>query len=630
MDVRNVKLPWEEFQKTRTAVLSTWPTGREVYLEEALVYQKALPEHKVFANVMAKAEKQDRILLYGHGGRALLDEHIELVKAVETAGSDAAATSVDGLTRNNKYEESERGLEESKRLGRSTLSGFPIVAHGVKNCRKVIEAIGQPMTLKPSAVDNRLIHEIAFAGGFTLSEGGPLQGPCCYSAHDPIALGISNYQYVDRLTGFFEEMGAHIVRRIAQYNLGAGGVPPCIDILFAIIQSLLAAEQGVRYLMLANLCQGNMLQDIARGIVMEKLTKAFLCRFGYYDVKVYRDQSSWVGAQSRDEAKAWAELILPAATAVLGGFRGLVCFKTVEEGHGLPSIAATAAVTRACRHVIDILEGQRYPESEQLNLEADMLEIEARSVMEKILEIGDGDVAAGSIRAFELGVMDVPFSPNKYTLGKVLPARDSSGAVRFLEFGNLPFPQEVKDFHREKLAERGKAEGRSPGLEMVIDDVAGGLVRLRHDLSRQTTQAKEVHFAKKTLVMGVVGNDPHAIGNRLLAHALTNAGFKVVNLGTMVEPSEFIKATIETAADAILLGSLEGHGEIYCRDFRGQCEESGLRKDIIIYVGGHVVMGTPDWPQVEKRFREMGITRVYPPGTLPGRIIEDLKIDLAI
>ena len=628
MDVRNVKIPWEQFQKTRAEVLSEWPTGKEVDLEEGLAYQKALPKHKVFANVITDAEKHNRILVYGHGGRALLDEHIELVKAVEAAGSDAAATSVDGLTRNHKYAEAEKGLQDSKAQGRSSLSGFPVVAHGVKNCRKVIEAIEQPMTLKPSAVDNRLIHEITLASGFSFFEGAALQGPCCYSAHDSISLGINNYQYVDRLCGFYEEMGAPIVRRITQYNLGAGGVPPCIDILFAIIQSLLAAEQGVRRLLLANLWQGNVLQDIARGVVMEKLTKTFLRRFGHYDIQVYRDQSSWVGAQSRDEAKAWAEIILPAATAVLGGYRGLVCFKTSEEGHGLPSMEATVAVTKAARHLIDILQGQRYPESDELRLEMHMLGLEAKSVMEKILELGDGDVAVGTIKAFEFGVMDVPFSPNKYTLGKVLPARDVTGALRFLDFGNLPFPQEVKDFHREKLAERGKEEGRNPGLEMVIDDVAGGLVRLRTNLTRQTTEAEDAHVEKKKLVMGVVGDDPHAIGNRVLAYALTNAGFEVINLGTMVEPSEFIKAAIETDANAILAGSLEGHGETYCQDLRGQCEETGL-KDMIIYMGGHVVMGTPDWLQVEKRFKEIGVTRVYPPGTLPGPIIEDLKKDLA-
>ncbi|MFH1087953.1 MAG: hypothetical protein V1737_05140, partial [Chloroflexota bacterium] len=70
---------------------------------------------------------------------------------------------------------------------------------------------------------------------------------------------------------------------------------------------------------------------------------------------------------------------------------------------------------------------------------------------------------------------DVPFSPNRNVRCKVMPARDVTGAVRFLDTGNLPFPSEVKEFHRQKLAERGRIEGREPCLEMMIDDVIGGL-----------------------------------------------------------------------------------------------------------------------------------------------------------
>ena len=37
--------------------------------------------------------------------------------------------------------------------------------------------------------------------------------------------------------------------------------------------------------------------------------------------------------------------------------------------------------------------------------------------------------------------------------------------------GNLPFTKELKDFHAARIAERGRAEKREPGFQMVIDDV---------------------------------------------------------------------------------------------------------------------------------------------------------------
>jgi methylaspartate mutase epsilon subunit len=53
----------------------------------------------------------------------------------------------------------------------------------------------------------------------------------------------------------------------------------------------------------------------------------------------------------------------------------------------------------------------------------------------------------------------------------LLPARDNEGAIRLLEVGNLPFTQDLKDFHRKKLEERGTFEKRPVSFQMVVDDV---------------------------------------------------------------------------------------------------------------------------------------------------------------
>jgi methylaspartate mutase sigma subunit len=130
-----------------------------------------------------------------------------------------------------------------------------------------------------------------------------------------------------------------------------------------------------------------------------------------------------------------------------------------------------------------------------------------------------------------------------------------------------------------------------------------------------------------TIVMGVIGADVHAIGNRILEHAFTEAGFKVVNVGVLASQEELIEAAVETDAKAILVSSLYGHGEIDCRGLREKCVEAGLA-DILLYVGGNLVIGKQDWEKTEKKFLEMGFDRVYPPGTLPQVAIDDLRQDL--
>ncbi|MBU5591783.1 methylaspartate mutase subunit S [Clostridium sp. MSJ-4] len=134
---------------------------------------------------------------------------------------------------------------------------------------------------------------------------------------------------------------------------------------------------------------------------------------------------------------------------------------------------------------------------------------------------------------------------------------------------------------------------------------------------------------KKTLVLGVIGSDCHAVGNKILDYALSEAGFNVVNIGVLSPQEDFINAAVETNADVIVVSSLYGHGEIDCRGMREKCDESGL-KDIILYVGGNIVVGKQEWEDVEKRFKAMGFNRVFPPGTSVDTTVECLREDLGL
>ena len=134
-------------------------------------------------------------------------------------------------------------------------------------------------------------------------------------------------------------------------------------------------------------------------------------------------------------------------------------------------------------------------------------------------------------------------------------------------------------------------------------------------------------MGKVTLVMGVIGADVHAVGNKILEYAFSQAGINVINLGVMVAQEEYIAAAVETNADIILVSSLYGHGEIDCRGLREKCDEAGL-KNIPLYVGGNLVVGKSNFGEVEKRFIEMGFSRVYPPGATPEQCLEDIKKDL--
>lgn len=131
----------------------------------------------------------------------------------------------------------------------------------------------------------------------------------------------------------------------------------------------------------------------------------------------------------------------------------------------------------------------------------------------------------------------------------------------------------------------------------------------------------------KTIVMGVIGADVHAVGNKILEYVFCSSGFRVINLGVMVSQEEFIEAAIESDADAIAISSLYGHGEIDCRGLREKCIEAGL-DHIKLYLGGNLVVGKAEFEQVESLFKSMGFDRVYPPGTPPEVSVADFRRDL--
>ncbi|MEX1227418.1 MAG: methylaspartate mutase subunit S [Marinobacter sp.] len=130
-----------------------------------------------------------------------------------------------------------------------------------------------------------------------------------------------------------------------------------------------------------------------------------------------------------------------------------------------------------------------------------------------------------------------------------------------------------------------------------------------------------------TIVLGVIGSDCHAVGNKILASVLSQAGIEVINLGVMVSQDEFIDAAIETGADAILVSSIYGHGEIDCHGLRGRCLERGL-DDILLYVGGNLVIGKSDFRDIETLFRKMGFDRVCSPRVDLHELITCLKNDI--
>ena len=470
-ELKNQRISDDVFMKERAEVLQQWPTGQEIDFQEAVDYQLSIEKERRFGEKLAKAEKEGITLVQPRAGVALYQEQIELLQYLENeGGADLLPTTIDSYTRLNRYNECQVGIEKSQSSGRSMLNGFPAVNYGAKVCRMVTSALKNPVQVRHGTPDARLLTEIAIAGGFTSYEGGGISYNIPYSKNHSIEQTIKYWQYCDRLVGMYEEAGVSINREPFGPLTGTL-IPPCISNSVAIIEALLAAEQGVKDITVGYGQCGNLIQDIAAMRSLAKMTREYLHKYGYDDVRVTTVFHQWMGGFPQDESKAFGVISWGSAAAALSKATKVIV-KTPHEAYGVPTKEANACGLRATKQVISMLRDQDLREIPQVVLESTIIESEVRSIMDKVEILGHGDIAVGTVRAFEAGILDIPFAPNRYNAGKVLPARDNDGAIRILEMGNLPFGKEIRDLHRSKFEERARFENRNVSLQMVIDDVS--------------------------------------------------------------------------------------------------------------------------------------------------------------
>lgn len=469
MEIKNQQLNKTDFLISRQKILSDWPTGAQIDLNEVATYQKRIPPVKNFAVRLNSALESEEILIQPRAGVALVNEQIELLKYLEEDGKpDLLPTTVDSYTRQNRYPEAENAIIESQFAGRSLLNGFPIVNHGVNECRRLNESLNLPIQVRHGTPDARLLAEISIAGGFTAFEGGGISYNIPYSKNASLETTIGFWQYVDRLFGWYEEQGISLNRELFGPLTGTL-VPPCISHAISIIEMLLAAEQGVKNISIGYGQCGNLVQDVAALTVLPQLATRYLEQYKY-QVKISTVFHQWMGGFPADEAQALSVIAWGTVAAVLGKATKIIV-KTPHEALGVPTKEANVQGLKATRQMLNMLRNQNIPIGSDLVDEMAVICLETESILNKVIELGEGDWAKGTIRAFGTGILDVPFAPSRFNRGQVIPIRDQNGAVRLLEKGNLPLPREIQDYHDGQIAKRAKSEHCDIDFRMVINDI---------------------------------------------------------------------------------------------------------------------------------------------------------------
>ena len=123
---------------------------------------------------------------------------------------------------------------------------------------------------------------------------------------------------------------------------------------------------------------------------------------------------------------------------------------------------------------------------------------------------------------------------------------------------------------------------------------------------------------KIRVLMAKVGLDGHDRGAKVVARALRDSGVEVIYTGIRQTVDQVVNATIQEDVDVLGLSFLSGDHMVLIPKVMKGLKAHGV-EDVIVVVGGIILQ-----PQV-RALMEMGVEKVFLPGTPPDEIVEYIE-----
>lgn len=402
---------------------------------------------------------REREVLPKHaGGLKSLDEIVQRQKDLshrQSAGATLeyiASTTQTGVLSTNRLSMVYPRIEEFERL---TAAGATVVLLRTVESEdndpleeqifheNLVDQKDVPFGLTSSKVDPRGDVERALGAGFSYLTVGMYLALRDSPRVDPLKV-FADQAYQLRLTGALSQLGVNVVAEVVGGSFDPD-VPPAMSIAMAVLESVFAVGCGNRNLVLRYSSLGNVVQDVAAMHVMRDIAKAEFAD----DVTVYVSAATWPGELPSHVGEAYAALSAGAMAAGLGGADlGAVDRLRGEE---FDEWEDHVSAVQAERQLLDMLEGQALENSDELSLE----ESDLRDTVEAILLVVRGDesqtlheqmMSSASRGLFSTGGGSIDFAV----------ARDGSGAVRWIEKGEIPVPPKVLERDRRLLDSMGE------------------------------------------------------------------------------------------------------------------------------------------------------------------------------
>ncbi len=373
-----------------------------------------------------RAQRQGRLVVQPRMGFGRLDQMRAGLRAVRDCRARAVGTiTLDSYTRVNDHDSARRAL-----AGGADLNGFPLVVHGTRATRRMLEGLQSddfPIQVRHgSALPYEIFRHVVEAG-VDATEGGPVSYCLPYSR---VRLKEAVAEWARCCTLLAEAADAgHVVHLETFGGCMLGQLcPPGLLVALSVLEGMFFRQYGVRSISLSYAQQTNTEQDVSAIAALRRLADEWLP-----DVDRHIVVYTYMGVYPRTPVGAFRLLEQSVYLAQAGGAQRLIV-KTAAEAHRIPTIGENVEALEFADAVAAYGDAADHGRVEQ---ETELIYAEARRLIEATLALSD-DVGSALVRAFERGLLDVPYCLHADNANRSRAAIDHLGRLRWAAAGSMP------------------------------------------------------------------------------------------------------------------------------------------------------------------------------------------------
>jgi methylaspartate mutase epsilon subunit len=385
-----------------------------------------------FGRFVARASARGELVVQPRMGFSDLRQmRAGLLATKAAAGTTAGTLTLDSYTRTGNDLTAAQAL-----AGETDLNGYPLVAHGAAVTRALLDGVADssfPVQVRHGSASPHRIFQTAIAAGLYATEGGPVSYCLPYS-RAPLQTAVADWAACCDLLAATRSAG------IEPHLETFGGCmlgqlcPPGLLVALSTLEALFFRQHGLRSVSLSYAQQTSDDQDAEAIRALRRLAAELLADTEWH-VVLY----AYMGVYPTTRWGARSLLTAAAGLARSAGAERLIV-KTVSEAHRIPTIAENVEALE-----LAAAEAAQPTGAGPVGAAADAdneVYGEARAIVDAVLGL-DGDVGAALIRAFGLGLLDVPYCLHDDNRGESRSYIDRDGRLRWARVGSIPVPRSI-------------------------------------------------------------------------------------------------------------------------------------------------------------------------------------------